>query len=72
MTSRSFAHLRAKEFSLEYIKFKVHYEKKTSMNLCYGAQIENSYILAIISGYLAVSSPCTFALEHGDTFSSAR
>lgn len=71
MSSRSFAHLRAKEFGLEYIKLKVPYEKKTFMNLCYSAQLESSYILAIISGYLAAASPFIFALEHGDIFPSA-
>lgn len=71
MSSRSIAHLRAKECGLEYVKPKVPYEKKTFMNLCYSAQLESSYVLAIISGCLAVAFPFIFALEHGDIFSSA-
>lgn len=67
MSSKSFANLRAKEFGLEYIKLKVAYEKNTFMNLCYSAKLEGSYIPATISGYLAVSSPLIFTLEHGDT-----
>lgn len=71
MSSKSFANLRAKEFGLKYIKLKVPYEKKTFMNLCYSAKLEGSYIPAIISGYLAASSPFIFALEYGDILSIA-
>lgn len=39
------------------------------MNSCYSDQLESSYILAIILGYLAAASPFIFALERGDIFS---
>lgn len=40
------------------------------MNLCCSDQLESSYILAVILGYLAAASPFIFALERGDIFSS--
>lgn len=71
MNSRSPAHLRAKEFGLEYIKCKVSLKKKkTPKNLCCSAELDTVYIPAIISGYFS-ASPSLFVLEQGDIFSSA-
>lgn len=70
MDSRSSAHLRAKEFGLEYIKFKVPLKKKTPKNLCCSAELDTIYTPEIISGYFSVSTSI-FVLEHGDIFSSA-
>lgn len=55
LSSRSFAHLRAKEFGLEYIKLEVPYEKKAFMNLCCSAPIREFFYA---SNYFRVFGCC--------------